>query len=91
MENVYIRPQVTTHFSCKQTAGPSVWLLDHQRASLTDSKLHEKQSGKGKEHLPLFSSFYTDFCTDRCTEQSRETQMPLQLYQGPSVINTSVC
>lgn len=48
-EDVYIRPQVTSHFSCNQTAGPSVWLPDHQRASLTDSKLHEKQSRKGKE------------------------------------------
>lgn len=43
-EHVYIRPQVTTHFSCKQTAGTSVWLLDHQRAALTDSLHHEEQT-----------------------------------------------
>lgn len=84
MENVYIRPQVTTHFSCKQTAGPSVWLLDHQRASLTDSKWKRKGA-------PPFVQFFLHRFLHRCTEQSRETQMPLQLYQGPSVINTSVC
>lgn len=73
-EHVYIRPQVTTHFSCKQTAGPSVWLLDHQRAALTDSLHHEKQT---KAFCLFFLQRSPSFCRTQMLNSSSAAALTL--------------
>lgn len=81
-KDVYIRPRVTTHFSCKQTAGPFVWLLDHQRASLTDSLHHEKQTEQEREGTPPFVRFFLHRSSTLCRTQPWHTNAAAALLRS---------